>query len=191
MIRILRAADRVAVPWKNGGGVTREIAVWPPASDLSTFDWRLSIAEVRDEGPFSVFENIDRTLTILGGRMALAFADRTVELDALSAPLSFPGDVPCFGTPLGGPVVDLNVMTRRGRCGAQGSRIAGEMKLPGARHVVVVAITETGVRVEAEALALHARDALLIENPTGSLVVGAPALLVALASQKSSPTLCK
>lgn len=180
MIRILRAAGRVAVPWKNGGGVTREVAVWPPGSDLNTFDWRISIAEVRDEGPFSVFENIDRTLTILEGRMALAFTDRTVELDAHSAPLSFPGDVPCFGTPLGGPVTDLNVMARRDRCVAQVNRIVGEMKLPDARHVVVVAITETAVQVEAESVALQVRDALLIENPADSLVVDAPALLIAL-----------
>jgi environmental stress-induced protein Ves len=179
MIRILRAADRVATPWKNGGGVTREVAVWPPGSDLNAFDWRISIAEVRDEGPFSLFENIDRTLTILEGRMALAFTDRTVELDAHNAPLAFPGDVPCFGTPLGGPVTDLNVMTKRGRCAAHVNRIAGEMKLPDARHIVVVAIMETAVRVDAESLTLQARDALLIENLTVHLSIGASALLIA------------
>ena len=28
-MRLLRAADRTAVPWKNGGGVTRDVIVWP------------------------------------------------------------------------------------------------------------------------------------------------------------------
>jgi environmental stress-induced protein Ves len=180
MIRILRAAGRVATPWKNGGGVTREVAVWPPGSDLNTFDWRISIAEVRDAGPFSVFENIDRALTILEGRMALAFPDRVVELDAHSAPLAFPGDVPCFGTPRGGPVTDLNVMTRRGRCLAQVNRIFGETKLPEARHVVVVAATRTALRLGTQSLILQAHDALLIEKPGVQLHSDAPVLLIAI-----------
>ena len=114
-MRILRAAGRVAVPWKNGGGLTREVMVSPPGAGLDAFDWRVSIAEVRDAGPFSVFAGIDRVLTILEGRMMLAFEDRGVVLDADSEPYRFAGDVPCHGTPLDGAVTDLNVMVRRGR----------------------------------------------------------------------------
>lgn len=53
------------------------------------------------------------------------------------------------------------------------------MKLPDARHIVVVAIAETAVRVDTEPLALRAWDALLVENLTGRLSIGAPAFLIA------------
>lgn len=180
MIRVLRAADRVAVPWKNGGGVTREVAIWPEGSGFTDFDWRISIAEVRDAGPFSVFENIDRNLTILEGRMALAFAERTIDLDTQSAPFAFPGDVTCHGTPIGGVVNDLNVMTRRGRCTAMVSRISGDAKMPTARHLLVVALSDGNARIGTESLTLQARDAVLFEHPNGQLFFETSAMLIAL-----------
>ena len=66
-VRILRAADRVPAAWKNGGGVTREVASWPEQAGLDGFDWRISLAEVAAGGPFSVFPGVDivRTSTAL------------------------------------------------------------------------------------------------------------------------------
>lgn len=136
-MKILRAAERAAVPWKNGGGVTREVAAWPPGAGFEEFDWRVSIAEVRAAGPFSVFAGIDRTLAILEGRMVLNFSDREVTLDPHSAPFAFAGDAACFGTPVGGPVTDLNVMTRRGRCAAHVEAVANGAIAAGGKTLVV------------------------------------------------------
>ena len=120
MALILRARERVAVPWKNGGGVTRTVAVHPSGSDLETFDWRVSIAEVRSSGPFSIFSGVERHMAVLRGRLSLSIdGGAALILMADSAPLSFAGDVPAHAAPLGGEVTDLNVMTRRGRCRAQ------------------------------------------------------------------------
>jgi len=92
---ILRAADRSAVAWKNGGGLTHEVAVHPPGSDLDSFDWRVSLAEVRQGGPFSVFPGVDRHLAVISGRLELSIAGRdAVTLAPDSLPLVFPGDVP-------------------------------------------------------------------------------------------------
>ncbi len=157
-MRILRAALRSAVPWKNGGGITREVAIAPPGAGFDDFDWRISIAEVRGAGPFSLFPGIDRTLTILDGRMRLDIEGRTRDLDPRSAPLAFPGDVACTGTPLDGPVTDLNVMTRRGRCAAQVRRIArGE-----ATNATVI-VAEAPTRIGTTRLARF--DAVLVEEP--------------------------
>lgn len=113
---ILRAAARQALPWKNGGGVTREVAVLPPGSGLAHFDWRVSLAEVRAAGPFSPFPGVDRRMAVLAGRLALTVeAQPRAMLSPESPPVFFPGDVPAFGEPIDGPVVDFNVMTRRGR----------------------------------------------------------------------------
>ncbi len=114
--QILRAANRVATPWKNGLGVTREIAADPPGADLDGFDWRISTASVDAGGPFSIFPRVDRILAVLDGRLALRIDGRApVELDPDTAPLAFPGDIPVEADLLAGPVTDLNVMVRRGR----------------------------------------------------------------------------
>jgi environmental stress-induced protein Ves len=110
----LPASERAAQPWKNGGGVTREVAAFPPGSGLDNFDWRVSIADVATDGPFSLFPEIDRTLTILSGDgILLDVAGRASRL-LPGEPHSFPGDQPAGATLLGGAVTDLNVMSRRG-----------------------------------------------------------------------------
>ncbi len=115
--RVLKASSYRRMPWKNGGGETVEIAVSPPDAALSDFDWRVSMATVATDGPFSIFAGIDRTLSILeGDGMALVIdgAEPRV-LTTASEPLSFPADVAVSATLPGGPITDLNVMTRRGR----------------------------------------------------------------------------
>ncbi len=130
MALILRAADRASLPWKNGGGVTREVAVHPPGSDLDSFDWRVSLAEVREAGPFSLFPGVERQMAVIAGRLELSIAGRpTLWLTAESAPCEFPGDVPASARPLEASVSDLNVMTRRGRCAAQLRRCHGAASL--------------------------------------------------------------
>lgn len=117
-MRIIRHADCRPMPWKNGGGVTTEIMAWPPAAGLDDFDWRISMAQVASGGPFSVFPNIDRTLTVLAGSMQLVAGDaQPVALSPLSEPYVFPGDVSTEATLIEGPVLDFNVMTRRNRIG--------------------------------------------------------------------------
>ena len=64
---VLRAAEHRHMPWKNGLGATIEIAVFPADAGLAEFEWRVSMATVANDGAFSGFEGIDRTLTVLGG----------------------------------------------------------------------------------------------------------------------------
>lgn len=115
--RILRAAAGRPMPWKNGGGETIELLAHPAGAGLDAFDWRISMARVAADGPFSAFPGVDRTLTVLDGEgLALAIDGwDPVRLTPASPPLGFPADAPCASRLLGGPVTDLNVMTRRGR----------------------------------------------------------------------------
>lgn len=125
MFRILRAADRKSMPWKNGGGTTTEIAVHPEGAGLDAFDWRVSMALVESDGPFSSFPGIDRTLAVLEGNgIGLAIGDREPVLLGVGwEPLAFPADEPTHGTLRGGPILDLNVMVRRGVFRAEMQRI--------------------------------------------------------------------
>jgi environmental stress-induced protein Ves len=115
-LKILRNKDYRRMPWKNGGGETVEIAVFPEGAALADFDWRVSMATVASDGPFSVFSGIDRTLSILDGEgMTLFIEDRApMTLTRASEPLPFPADAATSATLVNGAITDLNVMTRRG-----------------------------------------------------------------------------
>ena len=124
-MQVLRAESYRSMPWKNGGGVTTEIIVSPVGAGLDDFDWRVSMAKVESGGPFSSFAGIDRTLSVLEGEgIILSIADKVpARLDNASPPLPFPADVSTDATLIDGPIVDLNVMTRRGRCSHSVERI--------------------------------------------------------------------
>jgi environmental stress-induced protein Ves len=148
---ILRGADRVAVPWKNGAGLTREVAVHPPGSDLGSFDWRVSIAEVQAAGPFSSFPGVDRLMAVISGGLRLSIAGREpLTLSPDGACVVFPGDVPASAEPHQPPVTDLNVMTRRGRFFAQLRRCSTPTE------ALVKLETDTTLIVALTPLVLHA-----------------------------------
>ncbi|MBX3576295.1 MAG: HutD family protein [Rhizobiaceae bacterium] len=115
-MRILRASAYRTMPWKNGGGTTTEIAVHPEGAGLYTFEWRVSMARVETDGPFSAFSGIDRTLAVLEGQGIVLDikGEKPVTLDRASKPHSFPADVQTSASLVAGPITDLNVMTRRG-----------------------------------------------------------------------------
>ncbi|MEU0782279.1 HutD family protein [Streptomyces sp. NPDC006173] len=111
---LLPAAGRGDVPWKNGGGVTREIVVHPEGADMAGFAWRVSLADVGADGPFSSFAGVDRILTMVEGTgMDLTVGDEHRLVDTRYVPRRFPGDLPTGCRLLGGPVVNLNVMWNR------------------------------------------------------------------------------
>ncbi len=173
-LEVLRAAERAPVPWKNGGGLTREVAVCPAGSDLTGFDWRVSIAEIRAAGPFSPFPGIDRRMAVLSGRLSLVIEGRAaVTLTPESDALAFPGEVPVFAEPLAAPVTDLNVMTRRARCTARLTRkCAHESAVlePRADATLLVALSDLIVRRAATERSLSALDALRIGPGSGCTI---------------------
>jgi environmental stress-induced protein Ves len=131
MIQLLPAKDRKASPWKNGGGRTFEIAAHPPGADFETFDWRISLAEIEKDGPFSRFDGVDRILSLIEGRMTLEIGDpaQSHPLETASSPVIFAGESPVFArlqTPL---TLDINLMTRRGRCRATLERLRLDQRL--------------------------------------------------------------
>ena len=187
-MRVLRAADRAASPWKNGGGITREVAAWPPGAGFDDFHWRVSMAEVRVDGPFSAFQGVDRILAVLEGRLALDIEGRgTITLDGAAPPAVFPGDAPTVGRVLAGPVTDLNVMSRRGAVRADLTRLEIRPRLTlapadGARLLVA----RSPLRISApQRFDLAVDDALLLgaDDPPVTLEAdGATAWLAAFRS---------
>lgn len=115
-MRILRREDYKVMPWKNGGGTTTEIWVEPLGSGLSgaPFDWRVSIADVASDGPFSKFAGYDRNIMLLeGAGMRLETDAKGVIGLALLRPQAFSGDWAVTGQLIDGPVRDFNLMVAR------------------------------------------------------------------------------
>ncbi|HYK99549.1 MAG TPA: HutD family protein, partial [Steroidobacteraceae bacterium] len=154
---------------------TREVARYPRASDLTTFDWRVSIAEVHACGPFSSFAGVDRRMAVLGGTLSLAIAGREpIRVGPEAPPLSFPGDAPVSAEPVGAAVTDLNVMTRRGRFESRLAKCLAPAALPlppRAGTALILALTRLELRCGALRWDLSRLDAALIDDESGCQVL--------------------
>ncbi|QDO88669.1 HutD family protein [Ornithinimicrobium ciconiae] len=138
-----RWSDRRPVPWKNGGGITHDVASWPPGAGADDFHWRVSIADVDAPGPFSTFPGVDRIITLIeGGSMVLDLQNEGRQHTLTPGePFAFSGDDTLACHLPEGPTRDLNVMTRRGVCSGDVSvhQVTDPLTLGGnsRRHLLV------------------------------------------------------
>ena len=144
----LTSADARRFPWKNGRGVTEELAIWPTGSSLERgdFDWRISRAAVDEPGAFSSFPGFDRTLLVTDGEgLVLEHGDCAprARLQRFE-PYRFSGDWPTMAELPSGKVADFNVLVRRDRYQASvqvlrvGRRGIREMLTPGHAFVHIL-----------------------------------------------------
>jgi environmental stress-induced protein Ves len=125
-MRIIPPTEFKAMPWKNGGGITHEVLKEEHGGKLL---WRLSIADVASDGPFSLFPGLSRILTVIEGEgLLLQAPDRT--LRALPFfPVAFSGDLPIASNRIGGDVRDFNVIFDAGAVAADLSVHIGGLPL--------------------------------------------------------------
>ncbi|MBI5853056.1 MAG: HutD family protein [Planctomycetes bacterium] len=112
-VEFIPVASQPIARWKNGGGRTREVAVARHETGEG-FRWRVSVAEVASDGPFSLFPGIDRTLWLLRGKgMAIDVDGVEHWLDVPLVPFAFRGEAKVSARLIDGPTEDLNVMVER------------------------------------------------------------------------------
>lgn len=186
-VRILRAADYRRMRWKNGAGWTTEVLRMPERED---WDWRLSLAEIDQDAPFSAFPGMERLLVLLqGDGLRLQFEDgRTQELRPPHGMLRFSGDRPLRAELLGGPCRDFGLIWKRGRIDVQlwHRPLAGTMVLfAGRRETWLLHLLEGTAQVAGDGVpggALVAGDSVLLEGselPTRLPLEGHGAALLA------------
>jgi uncharacterized protein len=116
---LIRTTDCPALPWKNGGGVTRELLTWPPKAqgtdDSQLHDWqlRISVADITQDGAFSSFEGVSRAFAVIeGAGVQLQLGGEWQDVTPDSEPVQFDGaDAPDCKL-IQGATRDLNVMWR-------------------------------------------------------------------------------
>ncbi|HEV2607338.1 MAG TPA: HutD family protein [Xanthomonadaceae bacterium] len=183
-LRLIPANEYRRERWRNGFGWTREIA----RSDVQEFestpdvralaegpaydwDWRLSIAEVDSDCPFSAFPGCDRVLLLLSGNgMELKFDDG--EASTVAPPhgrVAFAGERGLQCRLLDGPTTDFNAIVRRDRCTMQvwhrplvGSMVFfAEAGVLWAIHLIAGRAT---IKSAGESASLDAGDTALLET---------------------------
>lgn len=133
---ITSLVDCAVSPWKNGGGSTRELVAWPTPE---TWQWRMSVAEVASDGPFSRFEDVRRWFAVLSGAGVALESDGTSHvMTAQSDPIHFDGDASTTCTLLAGPTQDFNLMTHHA-LNTRMQRISGHVDID-ITHAAIIAI---------------------------------------------------
>ncbi|OED48541.1 hypothetical protein AB838_11555 [Rhodobacteraceae bacterium (ex Bugula neritina AB1)] len=114
------------VPWKNGGGVTRELAV---QKENGRQVWRLSLADITRDGAFSAFPGLARIHCIVEGPgHVLSNAETRLEASLLE-PLTFDGNLALDCRLRGGACKAFNVIYDPELVAAQ-ARVLRDGKLP-------------------------------------------------------------
>ncbi len=198
--RILRAADYRRMRWKNGGGWTMELAVFPETSraEGDAFDWRISIAEIERDGAFSTFPHCERYIALLDGiGMELRFdAAPSVRLDRRLQFFRFAGEWQTQGLLLSGPVRDFNVIVRREAIHAEvwHRPLVGPMVFlaeAGTTWFVHVVSGEATIKNRTDPPTLEAGESLLLEGDASAdnvvLTGGGEVLIVKLTRAPAAP----
>jgi environmental stress-induced protein Ves len=147
--RVLRPSDYQRMPWKNGGGTTTEI--WRAASPDGEMLWRLSIADVASDGPFSAFPGVDRFIMVIEGKgMELTVGGRPRRLDDLFKPFAFSGDAKTDCRLIAGPIRDFNLMVARryGHGDLRVSHLTPNQTLPLTENVAAVHVLRGELELE-------------------------------------------
>ena len=179
-------ADCAPQPWRKGGGLTRELLLWPQSADASVpWQVRVTVADVAADGPFSSFPGIERWFAVLqGSGVALVLPNGTRGIGPEDEPLQFPGEAEPGCTLLDGPTRDLNLMVRRGTgAGSMKRAQPGDTLAGSTRWRGLFAASRVRLEVDGALQSLAPGTLLWSETPQGAnwhLVQGRQAYWMAL-----------
>jgi len=161
------------MPWANGRGVSYEVA--RDNDESGEWRWRLAIAPITEDGPFSVLTGVHRELTLLEGEGLVLTIDGNMVTCRRGEVVDFSGDAHTHAALTKGAVVDLNVMSRAGSERTM-QIIAVPRSIDG--FDCVVALNDVVVEFDGHSESLTVRDALVgggaLQLRSGSVAVVRP-----------------
>jgi environmental stress-induced protein Ves len=158
------------MPWANGRGTSYEIA--SDRNEAGEWAWRLAMAPVNEDGPFSRIECVNRSLAVVEGAGMLLSVDRK-KLQCLPMQVvQFRGDAITQATLTEGPIMDINLMVRRKKADGEMEIVSNAGLLNGASLVVAID-GSAQVMVGESTIDLERHDSILeCDAETVSLVSG-------------------
>jgi environmental stress-induced protein Ves len=167
-----RAAEHTAMPWANGRGVSYEVARDNDAA--GEWRWRLAIAPITEDGPFSPLPGVHRELTLIDGDGLVLTIDGNMVGCHPGQVIRFAGYAHTHAALTKGPVVDLNVMSREDAPMTM-SIAHGPSAIDA--FAALVAISACAVMIDDAENMLQARDALVGSSRSVQLVSGTAAVI--------------
>ena len=196
MLRHIPKRSFVEGRWRNGLGVSWEIATQSVAGDIASrgdgedFDWRFALARIDGDVDFSVYGPVDRVFTMVAGEgLTLDFgAGKVIEVDAVNVPHAYACDVPLHCRVKGqGPALALNLFTARGRWSAEVGVVAlkfGTLAPLNCEAAVLLALEgDCEISRSGERLHLREGDAAVVQGPGAVATNGGGLLYVGRLTQ--------
>jgi environmental stress-induced protein Ves len=180
-------------PWKNGGGVTVDIAdAYAPGATAGSWSgmlWRLGRTRIVEPGPFSDLSGYDRVLTVIGGRGLVLeiLGGEALDVREPFRPVRFAGEDRVTSRLEGGPVAVLNLIADRERAIGVVVLRSGETRPLVAALNIVYAIEDSAVTIGERSHALAADGALRIDGAGGAIVVENGRVALASISSRNAP----
>lgn len=159
-VRHLPTDARIARAWRNGGGVTRDVTLFPKGAGDENFLWRASIATIAAAGPFSPWPGVDRALMLLDGKLTLTIGDDERGLESGDPAQIFAGEGAVSARLCGGACTVLNLMARRGEAHIMLDRWTTGRPSK-ADQLLLLAEDRTTIELNGQSIDLVAEDALL------------------------------
>jgi environmental stress-induced protein Ves len=132
MLQLIRQSQFIEGRWRNGMGVSWEIAAEREEGERE-FSWRLAKARIDADVPFSIYPGMDRVfMQLQGNGLDLQFeGGRVLPVHESFVPHHFSCDVPLNCKLLRGPCMDLNLFTARGRFRSEANvvRVVGQQEI--------------------------------------------------------------
>jgi len=176
MIELIRADQYTKMLWKNGAGFTLEIA---RSQGEIEFDWRISMADVTTSGPFSLFPNKQRIISVLDGK------GMVLQVDDLAAKTLNQGDIFAFhgenqvqSELVDGAIRDLNLIYDSAKFHARFQRVESTEEQTFLSSADLIFIfnsgSDTEIAIEDKVFFLAAHETLKIEKITAITSVHFP-----------------
>jgi hypothetical protein len=165
MITSLDPAGYRRTPWKNGGGITIDIA----EQDA----WRFGRTPITTPGPFSDYSGFDRAQVLVAGRgLVLETPDGEIDVRTPFKPVAFAGETPIVSRLEAGAVEVVNLIgdRTRVRIDLQVLRAGASIGRSAGTHLVYAVDGPASVQIDSKTHPLAADHTLRVDMASPTMI---------------------
>lgn len=179
VVRVQRLDEHRPMPWANGRGTSYEVA----RCGGDPWSWRVAIAPVVEDGPFSSLPGVDRWLAVIDGAPIVLAIDGTERVARTGDVVAFAGESLVTAHLPDGPTRDCGLMVRRDLASG-GMHVTGPGRVEG---TVLVALDQAIVCVAGQRMDLGQGDAVVSDEPVEADVTSGRVVVVTVEARRPAP----